>query len=372
MLPCLDLMNYQDLNKTESSLILRMNIQKNILVTGAGALLGQGILRLLQISDFSKKIFTADPDPKSSGHWLGDYAILIPKVSQPDYIEFIEKIIIEHKIDAILVGTDVELPILSKHKESFFRKYNCKVIISNEEVINIANNKFLTAEFLKQHHFPFPYSVMANDKDKLKEIEQKFGFPLFAKPSDGARSLGIKKIENHDELMEIYDPNSNLVVQQFLPETEGEYTSGCVVVDGKCKAIVTLKRDLRDGNTYRAYIDSETAKYDKFIIPIAEKLNPDGPVNFQFRIFNGKPVIFEINGRFSGTTPLRHFFGFNEVSTILKYYLFNVEIEGPILRNGVVLRTWSDIFIDEKELEIFENNEFLPNPSAELYNFSLK
>lgn len=32
---------------------------KNILVTGAGALLGQGILRLLQIADFSKKIFTS-------------------------------------------------------------------------------------------------------------------------------------------------------------------------------------------------------------------------------------------------------------------------------------------------------------------------
>lgn len=372
MLPCLDLMNYQDLNKTESSLILRMNIQKNILVTGAGALLGQGILRLLQISDFSKKIFTADPDPKSSGHWLGDYAIIIPKVNEPDYIEVIEKIVIEHKIHAILVGTDVELPILSKHKDIFFRKYDCKVIVSSEEVITIANNKFLTAEFLKKHHFPFPYSVMANDKDKLKEIEQKFGFPLFAKPSDGARSLGIKKIENNDELMEIYDPNSNLVVQQFLPDTNGEYTSGCVVVDGKCKAIVTLKRDLRDGNTYRAYIDSKTAIYDEFIIPIAEKLNADGPVNFQFRIFNGKPVIFEINGRFSGTTPLRYFFGFNEVESLLKYKLYNTEIQPPTLKNGIVLRTWSDIFIDENDLNTLRNEEILENPVATFHNFSLK
>ena len=32
-------------------------MKKNILVTGAGALLGQGILRLLQVSDFPKKIF---------------------------------------------------------------------------------------------------------------------------------------------------------------------------------------------------------------------------------------------------------------------------------------------------------------------------
>jgi carbamoyl-phosphate synthase large subunit len=213
---------------------------------------------------------------------------------------------------------------------------------------------------------------MANDKSSLLEIEKRLGFPLFAKPFDGARSLGIKKIENQEELMEIYDPGSNMVVQQFLSETEGEYTSGCTVVEGKCKAIVTLKRDLRDGNTYRAYIDEKTAKYDEFIIPIAEKLNPDGPVNFQFRICNGKPIIFEINGRFSGTTPLRHFFGFNEVEALLKYYFFNEEIKTPVLKNGIVLRAWSDIFIENTEFAKLKKEGVLENANAIFYNFSLK
>ncbi|MGV8947036.1 MAG: ATP-grasp domain-containing protein [Lutibacter sp.] len=344
---------------------------KNILVTGAGALLGQGILRLLQISDFEKKIFTADPDPRSTGHWLGDYAITIPKADEAHYINKIKEIIVEYKIDAILVGTDVELPIFSKFKEEFLKSYNCKVIVSSEEVIKIANDKFLTANFLKQNNFPYPFSVMANDKSKLLEIEAKLGYPLFAKPFDGARSLGIKKIGNHQELMEIYEPNSNLVVQQYLPESEGEYTSGCTVINGKCKAIITMKRDLRDGNTYRAYIDEETAQYDNFIISIAEKLNPDGPVNFQFRIFNGKPVVFEINGRFSGTTPLRHFFGFNEVEALLKYYLFNEDFKMPKLRNGLVLRAWADLFIDENQFNKLNEEKQLEGPNAEFFNFSL-
>lgn len=347
-------------------------MKKNILVTGAGALLGQGILRLLQIASFDKKIFTADPDPRSSGHWLGDYALTIPKVNEEGYIDAILKIITEYKIDAVLVGTDVELPILAKWKDAILRDYDCKIIVSNEEVISIANDKFLTADFLKKNEFPFPFSVMANNKIKLLEIEAELGFPLFAKPFDGARSLGIKKILNHEELMEIYDPESNLVVQQYLPESEGEYTSGCIVLDGKCKAVVTLKRDLRDGNTYRAYRDSETSKYDSFIIPIAEKLNADGPVNFQFRILNGRPIIFEINGRFSGTTPLRHFFGFNEVEALLKYYLFDEEIKVPHLCNGVVLRTWSDLFVNEKEFETLKNEKSFENLTPKYYNFSLK
>lgn len=346
-------------------------MNKNILVTGAGALLGQGILRLLQVADFPKKIFTADPDPRSAGHWLGDYALTIPVVKDNTYITKIKDIVKQHNIDVILVGTDVELPILSAYKDYFLNELNCLIIVSDEKVINIANDKFLTASFLEENNFPYPMSVMANDLAKLKDIEEKLGFPLFAKPFDGARSLGIKKINNHDELMEIYNPNSNLVVQQFLTEDEGEFTSGCVVIDGVCKAIVTLKRDLRDGNTYRTYRDSDTSKYDKFIIPIAEKLNPDGPVNFQFRIKDDKPVIFEINGRFSGTTPIRYFYGFNEVEKILKYHLYGEEIMMPELKKGVVMRTWADLFIEESEFETLKSRTTLDNPNGKFYNFNL-
>lgn len=345
---------------------------KNILVTGAGALLGQGILRLLNISDFPKKIYTADPDPRSTGHWLGDYALAIPKATDKNYIDEIKKIVVDFKIDALLVGTDVELNKFAEVKDQFLKEYNCKVIVSNEEVVNIANDKFLTAKFLEDNGFPFPKSVMATNKENLLKLKDEVGFPLFAKPIDGARSMGLVKINNLDELLAIYDENSNLVVQQFLSEDLGEYTSGCVVVDGKCKAITTLRRDLRDGNTYRAYRDSQSDIYDDFIKEIAEKLNPDGPANFQFRVLDGKPIIFEINGRFSGTTPLRHFFGFNEVDALLKYYLFNEEIKTPELRNGMVFRTWSDIFVEENEFNELKNNRVLENPEAVFYNFNLK
>jgi carbamoyl-phosphate synthase large subunit len=344
---------------------------KNILVTGAGALLGQGILRLLNESDFTKKIYTADPDPRSTGHWLGDCAFIIPKATDKNFIDEIKKIVVNNKIEAILVGTDVELNKFAEVKEQFLGDYNCKVVVSSEEVINIANDKFLTARFLEKHGFPFPRSVMATNKVDLLKLKDEVGFPLFAKPIDGARSVGLVKINNLNELLAIYDDKSKLVVQQFLPDDFGEYTSGCIVVDGVCKAIITLRRDLRDGNTYRAYRDSKTDTYDNLIKDIAEKLNPDGPVNFQFRILNGQPIIFEINGRFSGTTPLRSFFGFNEVEALLKKYLFDQEIKTPKLKNGMVFRAWSDIFIEENEFNELQNNKKLEQPKAVYYNFNL-
>jgi carbamoyl-phosphate synthase large subunit len=347
-------------------------MKKNILVTGAGSLLGQGILRLLQIADFDKTIYTADPDTRSSGHWLGNVALTIPKVSDSGYINSIIKLIENYKLDAILIGTDVELPILSEYQDKFLKNYSCKIIVSSENIIRVANDKYLTAKFLEENQFPFPYSVLASNYEGLRTIEEKLGFPLFAKPVYGARSIGIKKINSHEELFELYHKDSNLVVQQYLSEDEGEYTSGCIVVNGECKVIVTLKRDLRDGNTYRAYRDKNTSMYDDTIKRIAEKLNPYGPVNFQFRIENGKPIIFEINGRFSGTTPLRHFFGYNEVESLLKFHLFDTPIETPTLRNGVVLRAWSDLFIEEQQFDEFDLNTMLVNPKSEMFNFSLK
>ena len=343
----------------------------NILVTGAGAVLGQGIIRLLQVSSFDKRIFTTDPDPRSTGHYLSDYALTVPVAKDPNYIARIEEIVQTHQIDFICVGTDVELPIFAKYKERFYSKFNCRVIVSSEDVVEIANDKFLTAEFLRNHGFPYPYSVMANNKAKLLEISEKLGFPLFAKPVDGARSKGLTKVDNLEELMALYSPDSKLVVQQYLPDDLGEFTTGCTVINGKCKAIVTLRRDLKDGNTYRAFVDQDTSKYDQTIKKIAEALKPDGPVNFQFRVVDDQPVVFEINGRYSGTTPLRHFFGYNEVEALLKYYLLDEEIVMPKLREGMVMRMWADLFVDKEQLKDFDKAKQFEGLRPEFFNFSL-
>jgi len=167
----------------------------------------------------------------------------------------------------------------------------------------------------------------------------------------------------------MYDKDSNMVVQQYLPEDPGEFTSGCIVLDGICKSVVTLRRDLRDGNTFRTYRDSQTVIYDDHITKIAEALSPIGPVNFQFRVYQGKPVVFEINCRFSGTTPIRSFYGFNEVEAILNYYKYGKEINPQSLKYGVVLRTMSDIFISHENYNLIKDSDELSSPQCTSYNF---
>lgn len=344
---------------------------KNILVTGAGALLGQGILRCLSFSKKDYKIVSADPDVRSTGHALATKSYKIPYASERNYLEKIEEIISVEKIDIILIGTDVELPFFSEKKAYLEEKYSLKVVVSESEVIKIANDKWLTAEFLKSSNFPYPLSARTTDRVKINYLKENKSFPFIAKPVDGARSKGLKIVKNNAQLEELCAYDNNLVVQEMLEETTGEYTTGCLVVGGKCKAVVSMVRELRDGNTWRAYRRGDSP-HDKMIASIAEALSAEGPVNFQYRIRNGEPVIFEINCRFSGTTPLRLMFGFNEVEALLDYYFDGEEIVQPELKEGTLLRTFSDIFIENEVLETFDKEGVTKNFHSKYYPFKYK
>lgn len=96
---------------------------KTILVTGAGAVLGQGILRSLNQASNKYLIHTADPDWRSAGHWLGNKAHTIPMANDSNYFNIVEKIIDREKIDAVLIGTDVELPLFAKEKNRLNKNY---------------------------------------------------------------------------------------------------------------------------------------------------------------------------------------------------------------------------------------------------------
>ena len=56
---------------------------------------------------------------------------------------------------------------------------------------------------------------------------------------------------------------------------------------------------------------------------IARKIGSKGPLNIQCRFVNGKLFVFEINPRYSGTTPLRSMVGFNEPEIMIRKYVLH-------------------------------------------------
>ena len=110
----------------------------------------------------------------------------------------------------------------------------------------------------------------------------------------------------------------------------------------------TLKRKLKNGNTKIAFHNKDLNLND-FIYKITKKLKPYGATNFQLKLTKSGPVIFEINPRFSGTTPIRAMFGLNEIDIILSK-IYNLKIKKPKLKYGIIIRYYEDFYIKNKDL----------------------
>lgn len=313
-----------------------------ILVTGAGALLGQGIIRSLQWSSLPCEIISVDPNPMSAGLYWTHRAHLVPMASDPLYLERLSQVLDKERPQAVLVGTDVELPILAAHRAALESAFDTHVLVSSPAVVEIADDKYKTAQFLKRAGFPYPVSGLVGEEDR---VIAEAGFPLIVKPCIGARSIGVSKVASRAELSRALEGRSGLVIQECVGSDQTEYTASALVFEGVTRATIVMRRDLRDGNTYRAFVE-DFPELNAFTREVGEALSPYGPANFQFRLdAQGRPKIFEINGRFSGTTPLRAHAGFNEVEMCLRYILFGEEIKQPRLEPVTILRHWSETVV---------------------------
>ncbi|MGA8105622.1 MAG: carbamoyl-phosphate synthase large subunit, partial [Nitrososphaeraceae archaeon] len=94
----------------------------NVLVTAVGGIVGEGIvksLRLANMSDLSPvnyKIYGADMDNRAAGLYRCDHGLIVPSASSADYLESIKRIISKNDIQAVYVGSDIELGILANAK----------------------------------------------------------------------------------------------------------------------------------------------------------------------------------------------------------------------------------------------------------------
>lgn len=317
-----------------------------VLCTGAGALLGQGMLRSLQAMKAPPTIVACDPSPLAAGLYWTPHRHLIPMAKDPGYLDALDALLARERPDAVLVGTDVELGILAQHRADLEQRHATQIVVASPHVVQIADDKYLTYQFLRDAGFAPPESRLPGQHHELVE---RFGFPLVVKPRVGARSVGFHLVRNSRELDDAIASAEGMVVQEAVGTGADEYTAGTLTFDGACTASIVMRRDLRDGNTYRAYVEAFPA-LNAQVRRMATALGAHGPANFQFRLVDGVARVFEINARFSGTTPLRMHAGFNEVELTLRHLLEGVPVVQPPVKPCVVLRYFTETVLEPGEL----------------------
>lgn len=318
-----------------------------VLVTGAGALLGQGIIRSLIDSSLETTIVAVDPSPLAVGLYWTTHRHLVPLASDPSYPERFESVLQLEQPDAVLIGTDVELPVFAEHRSDWETRYSTHIVVSDPAAVRIADDKYLTAAFLRQHGFAAPESCL---KGSENELAQRVGFPLVVKPRTGARSVGVTVCHDDAQLERAVTGREDVVIQECVGTEHDEYTAGTLVFDGRCQASIVMRRELRDGNTYRAFVEPFD-DLDGQVREIAEAFGAYGPANFQFRLDQQRrATVFEINARFSGTTPFRKHAGMNEVEMVLRHLLHGEPIVQPPLRRLTILRSFTETAVPSDEV----------------------
>lgn len=318
-----------------------------ILITGVGGNVGQGVLKALRASGKAFYVVGIDMEPLSAGFSLADRYYQTPRTGDPAFYDAFEAIARKEALEAVYVCSPTELEFFASHKAELEEKLGLSIFVNPPEVIRIGSDKLQTADFLRAAEFPFPETVLSTDEEGVERLIKQRGFPLIAKPRAGFSSRNVFLVNSRQEILAASVLVPDLVVQQYLPDDQSEYTAATLSgADRKVRASIILRRDLLQGTTYRTELIEDKNIADQ-MIRIVESLGAIGPCNLQFRTLDGVPYVFEINPRFSGTSGIRYLYGFNDCEMIFDLLHLKNEVQQPALRKAVVLRYWNEILIPD-------------------------
>jgi carbamoyl-phosphate synthase large subunit len=334
-----------------------MGEKATVLVTAAGGIIGEGMMKSLRLANskggpVSYKILAADASPQAAGLYRADEGFLIPGASAPDYIDRLVKLAKENGVRAIFVGADEELAAVASASERI-KKESGAVAISNEpETIAIGSDKWRTFEFMKLHGLPRAESALPNDRERFVK---EFGYPLVVKPREGHGSEGFYAAGGADELdsaiAAIKRRGWRPMLQELLAGDDSEFTTGVTVGRGKkVMSSIAMRRSLKGGQTYKAFID-DFPEVRKAAEEVALRLGGPGPVNVQARMAKGVPKLFEINPRFSASCPLRAAAGVNEPDILYRNFVLGEEVRTNGYEKLVALRYWNEVYLPVGDYE---------------------
>jgi len=321
-------------------------LKYNIGVTGTGSLIGQAIIKCIIRSEFNNEynLIGFDYFENTVGSFWCYKNYILPDILKgevkKEWLQTIKNVIAKEDLKVLFIGIDFELPLFSELKLEIEMETGCIIVVSSHDVIHIGNDKYLTYNFLKEHKIEFPQTFLPGD------YKGELAYPVIVKPRVGARSIGVYKVNSDEELNTALSKVDEPIIQELVGNDSEEYTCGVICIDGTLKQSIVLRRTLKLGNTFTSeYHLDFPGSISLYIKEITEKLKPFGACNFQLRLdTEGRPKLFEINPRHSGTTYIRSLFGYNEVIYLLKYFLAGEETLFE-MKEGRAIRYFDEVLI---------------------------
>ena len=343
----------------------------NVVVTAAGTVIGQGIMKCLKLAnsnggEVEYRITATDASPLAAGLYRGGNGVVVPLGSDPGYVDAIVDVAKEAAATAIFVGSDEELPPLSAEKERIERITGAKVVVNPWPVLETCADKWRTYLFLKESGFPRAESAVSDARESFYAAN---GFPLVVKPREGHGSMGFHVARDREEAEEavewIQRRGLRPLIQEYLGDDGMEFTTGVTVrADGRgVMSSISMRRTLKGGQTYKAFIDGfddVRASAEE----VALGLGARGPVNVQSRLVDGSPKIFEINPRLSASSPIRAVAGVNEPDLLYRNAVLGESPRVTEYQRLVAMRYWNEVYVRQSTYEKTQEEKGFSGPDS--------
>ena len=277
-----------------------------ILVSAVGGDLGQSVIKCLRHSGYNAYILGCDTNPAAAGRRDVDDFHLAPPVTETEkYGKFLLELIDKEKATYVFLLSDVEISFYNEHR-NYYEESPAAFVVNDAFLIDTFSDKYRTILFFQDNGILFPRTWLAGDYD------YQLDFPVVLKKRKGSGGRGFVCVRDRKELEFYLKRHSDLIVQEYLPGEQKEYTAG-LFSDGINKHTITFKRTLAPGGFSQSVELVESEDITSLPKKIAGVLDFQGSLNIQFRSTPRGCIPFEINPRFSSTVYFRHLFGFQDV-----------------------------------------------------------
>lgn len=190
----------------------------NILITGVGGPTPRSFsIALKKYSSLKNiRLIGTDINPLAVGLYNTElYAktYITPKSTEPDYWEFIEKIVKEESIDFALIFPESEVLTWAHNKE----KWPCPSYVPDKTLASSLVDKAKMTEWLEPYGFVPKSMEFDRDQTDFDQIFNKLGDSFWVRSVSGTSGLGSLLIDSEQALKNWININPN--IQRFLGST---------------------------------------------------------------------------------------------------------------------------------------------------------
>lgn len=280
------------------------------------------------------KVVATDMQLSAPALQVADVKLQVPAVYDPEYVNITLDICKEQQIDVLLSLNDLELPILAENKARF-EELGVKVIVSDPHVIDIAFDKYKTAQWVESLGLVAPKTYVRLDDVKKALAAGEIEFPLFMKPRWGSGSIGLESIADMEELDIYYNllmkkikktilatasvGDEYIMIQEKL--TGNEFGLDIMNdLNGKNVGVsVKQKLAMRAGETDKA-VTVDLPEVREMGRKIGEALGHIGNLDVDImQRADGAYCVLELNPRFGGGFPFSYEAGVNMPKAIIQW-----------------------------------------------------